>query len=259
MATPAASTFILVLGQSLNPDGTAPQVILQRAQTAATLYSTVAEGRALVLVSGADVAGVGVTEAEIMASVLVDAGVPPAAIIQDRAARTTFENAKNCVKLMMGNMPKEVEPLDVQIHLVTSDFHMPRALLIFRTIVENSSTILKDMPLLGAPAASNLSDDISEDPGREMLQFGPTYKPRCNINEFGAFERLCYERFLVPIMKKRFQEKYAIAVKPTHLQTALDQLDGMIGALRTNGPDGVLRACQDWVSKDAPPISQDVQ
>ena len=67
----------VVLGQSLRPDGTAPQVLLDRALKAKDLLK---EGKvSRVIVTGGDPAGVGLTEAFAMRKVLVNAGIPEVA------------------------------------------------------------------------------------------------------------------------------------------------------------------------------------
>lgn len=53
-----------------------------------------------------------------MRSLLVDLGVPQEAIVLDKEARNTFENMKNI----------RAQVKDGRVALVTSAFHMPRAL-----------------------------------------------------------------------------------------------------------------------------------
>merc|ERR1740129_2168431 len=76
----ASQGVAVVLGQSLKPDGTPAQILKGRALAAKALLD---EGKATkVIVTGADPAAVGHTEASEMKRVLEDAGIPAASIIQ---------------------------------------------------------------------------------------------------------------------------------------------------------------------------------
>lgn len=72
----------------------------------------------LIIVSGRGYGGPASTEAGAMRLLLLDFGVPSDAIILDGEARNTFENIKNVHALVK----------DGRVALVTSAFHMPRAL-----------------------------------------------------------------------------------------------------------------------------------
>lgn len=124
----------IVLGQSLNPDGTAPQVLKDRALLAKQLLD---DGRVVkVIVSGGDPAGVGHTEASQLAKVLEDVGINSSAIIQEAQATTTAENAWFALRwLPMGTG---------QLYIVTSDFHMPRATYIFKETLNYFYKMLED-------------------------------------------------------------------------------------------------------------------
>ena len=63
------TTAIVVLGQSLNPDGTAPATLTSRIRTAAEQWH--ADPSAILICTGGDPAGVGSSEAEIMFDMLV--------------------------------------------------------------------------------------------------------------------------------------------------------------------------------------------
>jgi len=77
-----------------------------------------------VLVSGGDPAGLGNTEAELYASLLEEAGVPSAALLEEKASRNTWENAKFSAQLLS-------QTPHGQLVLVTSGLHMRRGLLYF--------------------------------------------------------------------------------------------------------------------------------
>lgn len=77
-----------------------------------------------VVVSGGDPAGLGRTEAELYSALLVEAGVPRAAIVEEEQSRTTWENARYTAQLLA---PRP----HGRLVLVTSGLHMRRALLYF--------------------------------------------------------------------------------------------------------------------------------
>jgi len=60
------------------------------------------------IVSGADVAGTGVTEAASIAAQLVKAGVDPASILLDGKSRNTWQNAKNTAAILRAIKPAKV-------------------------------------------------------------------------------------------------------------------------------------------------------
>ena len=89
------------------------------------LFSVKALGRVVkVIVSGADPAGVGHTEASATAAVLMDIGVPADAILQESQATTTAENAWFILRWIPKGTGK--------VFIITSDFHIARATYIFQ-------------------------------------------------------------------------------------------------------------------------------
>ncbi|HRC72165.1 MAG TPA: YdcF family protein [Candidatus Competibacter sp.] len=80
----------------------------------------------LILVSGGNLpwSGVDRTEAEVMAELLQELGVPKAAIALETRSRTTQENRDNALPVLRGLGAR-------RILLVTSALHMPRALALF--------------------------------------------------------------------------------------------------------------------------------
>lgn len=113
-----------MLGQSLKPDGTAPQDLKDRALAAKALLD---EGKVnKIIVCGSDPAGVGHTEASEAAQVLTSAGVSAESIIMEAQSTTTGENAWFALRWI----PQGTG----QLYLVTSDFHMARATYIFAEV-----------------------------------------------------------------------------------------------------------------------------
>ena len=128
------STTKVVLGQSLKPDGSAPQVLLDRAAMARKLLQEGAVTK--VVVSGGDPANVGHTEASMFAKVLVREGIPEEAIITESQATTTAENAW----FLLRWIPKGTG----RLFIITSDFHMPRATYIFKAVLNHFYMMLEE-------------------------------------------------------------------------------------------------------------------
>lgn len=121
---------IVVLGGGITP--AAPPYLLEpdlgdaadRAWYAAQLYRRAVAPK--IIVSGGSLlaknGGPATSEAEAMRRFLVDLGVPSDAIVSEGEALNTVENVRN-VRRMVG---------DGRVALVTSGYHMPRALQIAR-------------------------------------------------------------------------------------------------------------------------------
>lgn len=92
-----------------------------RVDTAALLYH--AERAPIIILSGAALDG-SISEAQTMANVLEEEGVPSSALILETRSFTTYENAAYTAE--------EIEKRDIgHILLVTSALHMPRAMAVF--------------------------------------------------------------------------------------------------------------------------------
>jgi uncharacterized SAM-binding protein YcdF (DUF218 family) len=129
-APPCCYEAIVVLGGGMTP--AAPPFVAEpdladaadRIWYAAQLYHRGVARR--IIVSGGSLlpikAGPAATEAEAMRRFLIDLGVPSDAIVSDGNSMNTLENIRN-VRAMVG---------DARVALVTSAYHMPRALKIAR-------------------------------------------------------------------------------------------------------------------------------
>jgi hypothetical protein len=124
------TTAIVVLGQSLNKDGSAPPTLTLRAQTAASYFqstsSPLSSSNPVVIVTGGDPANVGRSESSVMFAALVSFGVPQSAILEEPESLTTLENAWFVAPLLPSGTTSVV--------VVTSDFHVPRARLVFEAV-----------------------------------------------------------------------------------------------------------------------------
>jgi len=189
----------VLLGQSLKPDGSAPQVLQDRAELAKKLLQQKAINK--VIVSGSDPAGAGHTEAYMTAQVLMSFGIPADAIIQECQATTTAENAWFSLRWIPRGTGK--------VYLITSDFHMPRATYIFQAVYDHFYMTMeekfKDDPLwesttkryprlqlIQAPTASlcgsnaSLARDL--DPTADINSFSLAKRARDELRFLGSGE-----------------------------------------------------------------------
>lgn len=127
---PEAAAIVVLGGATYSADFPRPWVELTEAGDrllyAAKLYR---QGNApLVILSGGRVPWLGGSrpEAADMATVITTMGVPISAIRQDDRSFNTYENAVNVRQIL------NAEKIPPPVLLVTSAFHMPRALAIFR-------------------------------------------------------------------------------------------------------------------------------
>ncbi len=114
-------TAIAVLGAGLTPEGAPTATLLQRVEHAVQLHSRAS--RCTVLVSGGNRRN-GRTEGAVMRQLLIERGVPEAAIGVDESATNTIENAFALFDLMAGREIREIT-------VVTSGFHARRAAHVF--------------------------------------------------------------------------------------------------------------------------------
>lgn len=120
-ALPLAQAPVLVLGAGVLRDREPSQVLLGRLETALALFRA-GKGRWL-LVSG-DNRAPNYNEPQAMRKWLVKRGVPPILVISDFAGRRTYDSLKRA-QTVFGVQ---------RVIIVTSDFHLPRALYLARRL-----------------------------------------------------------------------------------------------------------------------------
>lgn len=175
--------MIICLGQSLLDGGRVPHALALRVEHAAGVYQKLAAmpSGASLYVSGADVKGRGMLqpEGQVMLGLLQNLGVDEADIDVDVEALNTIENARNAI------VPMRRRGASIAT-LVTSDFHMPRAAYIFKTVF----------------AAEALDIEVTMDPAPSGLGTGAPRSGRrpSEINEWNFLERVQHE---TDLMQKR--------------------------------------------------------
>lgn len=114
---------MIVLGQSLNPDGSVPVTVRSRVYRASEKYRECPNLR--IIVSGGDPANTGCSEAKVMFELLILEGVPAEAIILEEKSMNTLQNAYYCLMIM-----NEINA-ERNVYIVSSEFHLPRAQYLF--------------------------------------------------------------------------------------------------------------------------------
>lgn len=119
----ATTQAIIVLGAQINTDGTPKLQLQNRLDMALEQYTL---HQQTIVVCGAQGADEPMTEAQAMRSYLLAHGVPDADILLEDASFNTRQNLSNA-KALLGEEVKKVL-------IVTSDYHLPRAMALARDI-----------------------------------------------------------------------------------------------------------------------------
>lgn len=110
---------IVVAGCRVQPDGTPSEALERRARAAAALWH--AGVAPVVVTTGGRAPGRTTSEADAAASVLLQAGVPDAAIVRESTSTSTVENAEFTARDTGAR----------RVVVVTDDYHVPRARAVF--------------------------------------------------------------------------------------------------------------------------------
>ncbi|MBQ3222893.1 MAG: YdcF family protein [Clostridia bacterium] len=118
---PGKADCIIVLGAKVRPEGDPSTALLRRLEKALECYE---KGLApAIIVCGAQGADEPCTEAEAMKKWLVEQGVPPEAVIEERESTSTEENLANAKAIM--------EEKGMRTCIVTTNaYHLTRAMWI---------------------------------------------------------------------------------------------------------------------------------
>ena len=93
-------TIITVMGKILNADGSPSEELKDRCTVGVQEMKKRKGRRMLMIPTGADPKGAGVTEAAAMAGLMVQMGVSPVDIIKEEKAKNTQENAIYVMKII---------------------------------------------------------------------------------------------------------------------------------------------------------------
>jgi uncharacterized SAM-binding protein YcdF (DUF218 family) len=117
------------------------------------------------LVTGGDTVGIGVTEAQELASRAIALGVPSSRILIEDQARNTIENAFFTYRLLA--------PLTAirTIVLVTNDFHMARSLSVFQDIAKKLDEDADRFKIVPLPAPNGDPSNLLSQTGSSLSQW----------------------------------------------------------------------------------------
>lgn len=116
---------VIVFGAALYPDGSPRPALLARVQAA--LGFGARHSDSLYVVTGG-VPQAGRTEADVMADLLLSAGVSEEAILREDRSADTCDSAIACTKLL------RARGYGGPVAVVTSDFHMMRCIAMLRAL-----------------------------------------------------------------------------------------------------------------------------
>ena len=113
--------IVTVMGKALDPGGVASEELVDRCRTAVRVMGEV-EG-ALVIPTGGDPAGTGISEAEVMRGLMMEMGIQQERIAVETKAQSTVQNAVYVLKMIQEKM--EVDQTKARLIIVTSAYHVP--------------------------------------------------------------------------------------------------------------------------------------
>lgn len=122
------SLCLIVLGYQLKPDGTMQEELLGRLKTALSCAEKYPNCRILCTGGGTASQNPDTTEADAMAKWLMDNGIASERIIVENQSLTTTQNAIFSHRILQQEYPEITD-----IALVSSDYHIPWASILFDT------------------------------------------------------------------------------------------------------------------------------
>ena len=124
---------IFILGNKLESKDSIKNILVPRIEAGAEIYNYIKQKNKKIIISGGDVAHIGIKETDFMGNYLVcKKGIPISDIILENKATNTYEN-------MIFSIP--ILSKFKSIILVTSDFHMKRSEYILRSLQNNQNII----------------------------------------------------------------------------------------------------------------------
>ena len=158
VAEPGHSQAMIVLGAQVNPDGQPSRQLALRLEAALDAYQ---KSPMPIVVTGAQGLNEPATEASVMRDWLTARGVPAQQVLMDESSTNTRQNIAHAAALL----PQGTR----NVLLITSDYHLPRAMAIARDLGLSPSGI-------GSPI---LPEYWLKNHARETLAWGKYY-----VNKF---------------------------------------------------------------------------
>lgn len=182
----------VVLGSGLEADGSATPVTEIRAKTAADLLAT--KGRMKIICSGSrsldDKGEHGATEAQVMADIIAAQGISPKRTLLEDQSFDTLGNAIFTVDRYLRNKKGGT------LYVVTSQFHMERALYLFRHVLGPRWMVV-------AHASPEWSGETRQPGAEAALKRAEKFCEGTEVGDFEALKKKLFE--LIPAYVKRAQ------------------------------------------------------
>ena len=147
------SQAMIVLGAQVYPSGAVSPQLELRLQAALDSYR---QNPRLIVVCGAQGDNEPAPEGDVMRQWLIDHGVPEAQVVSETQSYNTRQNLQNAAQLL----PQDV----TNVTVVTSDYHLPRALAIARDLGLSADGI-------GSPCRPEIGHWLKNH-SRELLAWG---------------------------------------------------------------------------------------
>ena len=114
--------YFVIFGAAVRPDGSPSGTLRRRVKGAVDAASNNADA---MFVPSGGIGRHGPAEAEVMAGLLLDAGIPKYRIIEDRDALDTFDSVVNVARIV------RLRSDQFRIVVCSSNYHIPRCALLF--------------------------------------------------------------------------------------------------------------------------------
>lgn len=174
--------IVVCLGHKLNVDQSPPPSLLERiAEVSNVLNALPADSDRACLFTGGDPNRLGISEGQAMKLAFEKhastSAVPT--ILCETASRNTVENALYCAEILKDTGCKA-------IYLVSSDYHMPRSRLIFKSVFDQNGIDIIPCPSYTQNrsgclrSGADLPNDVNFWNLRERLDFELRVVPRIN-------------------------------------------------------------------------------
>jgi uncharacterized SAM-binding protein YcdF (DUF218 family) len=231
--------YVIVLGLKPNVDGSLKAPLLARIDAAQQVYADLhpKQGRSAkdggggaavkIVVTGADVAKLGFTEAHAMAQAMTQMNgnnnrtIPVDDIWLEEKAVDTIDNAIYSLDMILARA-KTMSSSASRLVLITSEFHMPRSWFIFDCVLRHyRATKGLDMTWEPTVASPNLWS-AAVDENRTL------------------YDRLVFERYLLPKMIPMLEQNHSIPAQNNDAayQKAWQDLQVMISQQHENEKSG---------------------
>lgn len=148
-----AGLCLIVLGYQLNPDGSMKEELIGRLETALLAAEEYPQCRILCTGGGTASRNPEVTEADAMAQWLTEQGIPENRLIVENQSLTTVQNAIFSYGILTERYP-EIQ----QLALITSDYHIPWATVLFETQLILADSSIRLISHAAYPTEQRLTD-----------------------------------------------------------------------------------------------------